>query len=168
MTPKQAAFVQHYLEHMNATQAYKQAGYSVTSDAIAGVEGFKLLKNPKITAAIQTAQQARAQRLELSVDAVVANLASIAGANILDYLDLQHGGLQLKDLTQLTPDKLAAIESIKQGRNGVELKLYNKLTASDMLLKHLGGYVTSSDLIDKLPPERLEQLVNELLAKLQK
>ena len=44
----------------------------------------------------------------------------------------------------------------------------DRLKAYDMLLKHLGGYVSASDLIDKLPPERLEELCNQILSKLSK
>ena len=48
LTVKQEAFCLHYAKTGNATESYKQAGYSATSDTVAGSEGFKLLKNPKI------------------------------------------------------------------------------------------------------------------------
>lgn len=52
LSMKQRAFVDHYIELGNATEAYKLAGYSCKSDRVAGVEGHKLLKNPKIRDAI--------------------------------------------------------------------------------------------------------------------
>ena len=45
---KQKRFADEYIISGNATEAYKKAGYSVSSDRVAGVEGHKLLKNPKI------------------------------------------------------------------------------------------------------------------------
>lgn len=48
LTEKQKRFADYYIESGNATESYKRAGYSYTSDNIAGVEGHKLLKNPKI------------------------------------------------------------------------------------------------------------------------
>jgi phage terminase small subunit len=48
LTVKQEAFCLHYAKTGNATESYKQAGYSAKSDVVAGVEGHKLLKNPKI------------------------------------------------------------------------------------------------------------------------
>lgn len=48
LTVKQEAFCLHYAKTGNATESYKQAGYSAKSDIVAGVEGHKLLKNPKV------------------------------------------------------------------------------------------------------------------------
>ena len=45
---KQKRFADEYIISGNATEAYKKAGYSASSDRVAGVEGHKLLKNPKI------------------------------------------------------------------------------------------------------------------------
>ena len=48
LTIKQKRFADEYIISGNATEAYKKAGYRVSSDRVAGVEGHKLLKNPKI------------------------------------------------------------------------------------------------------------------------
>lgn len=50
LTVKQEKFSLHYAKTGNATESYKAAGYKAKSDAVAGVEGHKLLKNPKIQA----------------------------------------------------------------------------------------------------------------------
>ena len=49
LTPKQKEFVELYLGGMNATEAYKLAGYKVKNDNVAGPESSKLLRNPKIS-----------------------------------------------------------------------------------------------------------------------
>jgi len=49
LTPKQKEFVDLYLGGMNATEAYKLAGYQVKNDNVAGPESSKLLRNPKIS-----------------------------------------------------------------------------------------------------------------------
>ena len=48
LTPKQKKFADQFIKTGNATQSYKAAGYSVKSDNAAGVEGHRLLRNPKI------------------------------------------------------------------------------------------------------------------------
>jgi phage terminase small subunit len=53
MTIKQEKFALKYLETGNATQSYKEAGYSATTDVIAASEGFKLLRNQKVAALIE-------------------------------------------------------------------------------------------------------------------
>lgn len=48
LTIKQKRFADEYIISGNATEAYKIAGYRVSSDRVASVEGHKLLRNPKI------------------------------------------------------------------------------------------------------------------------
>lgn len=74
LTDKQKRFVDEYLIDLNATQAYKRAGYSVKSDNAAAVEGLKLLRNPKIERHI-------AERLKQFEDENTASLKEI-----LEYL----------------------------------------------------------------------------------
>jgi phage terminase small subunit len=107
----------------------------------------------------------------VQVKDLVNELAKVAFTNLPDLLE-PTDLLQVKDLSELTEAQKASILEIKEtrGKQGTTrtIKLHNKLTAIDMLMKNLGGYVTASDLIDKLPPERLEQLIDELLQKLKR
>ena len=48
LTEKQRRFCDEYLISLNATAAYKAAGYSAKSDRVAAVEGHKLLDSPKM------------------------------------------------------------------------------------------------------------------------
>ncbi len=75
MTPKQTCFVQEYLIDLNATQAAIRAGYSTHT---ADVQGPRLLGNVGVAAAIQAAQTALSERLEVTAERVVAGLLSEA------------------------------------------------------------------------------------------
>ncbi len=75
MTPKQTCFVQEYLIDLNATQAAIRAGYS---EKTAYSVGHENLKKPEVAAAIQAAQTALSERLEITVDRVVGGLLSEA------------------------------------------------------------------------------------------
>ena len=57
LTVRERRFVNAYAQHGNATQAYKDAGYKVKNDNVAGKEGNFLKSKPKI-------QQARSERIE--------------------------------------------------------------------------------------------------------
>lgn len=48
LTPKQNAFCLAYAASGNATESYKQAGYTVKNDNVAAVEACRLLNKPKI------------------------------------------------------------------------------------------------------------------------
>ena len=57
LTVRERRFVNAYAQHGNATRAYKEAGYTVKNDNVAGIEGHKLKSKPKI-------QQALSERIE--------------------------------------------------------------------------------------------------------
>ena len=71
ITPKQSRFVEEYIVDLNATQAAIRSGYSVRT---ANEQGARLLANASIVAAVQTAQEARSQRLQLTQDDVLRGL----------------------------------------------------------------------------------------------
>ena len=85
LTEKQKRFVDEYLIDLNATQAYKRAGYSVKSDNAAGVEGLKLLRNPKIQIHIHERQLELQKRTEITQDKVLNELAKIAFSSGADF-----------------------------------------------------------------------------------
>jgi len=55
MTDRQRAFVAHYLATLNAAKAARHAGYSAR---VADREGYRLLRNAEIQAAVQAGQGA--------------------------------------------------------------------------------------------------------------
>ena len=57
LTVRERRFVNAYAQHGNATRAYKEAGYTVKNDNVAGKEGNFLKNKPKI-------QQALSERIE--------------------------------------------------------------------------------------------------------
>ena len=75
LTPKQQRFVEEYLIDLCATQAAVRAGYSQKS---AKEQGYENLTKPHIAAAIAEAQQARADRTEISQTWVLERLVSVA------------------------------------------------------------------------------------------
>ncbi len=75
LTAKQARFVEEFLIDSNATQAAVRAGYS---EKTAYSVGHENLKKPEVATAIQAAQTALSERLEVTADRVVAGLLSEA------------------------------------------------------------------------------------------
>lgn len=71
MAPKQCRFVDEYLVDLNATQAAIRAGYSART---AERRGPRLLGNVEIAEAVQAAQLARSERLQLTQDDVLRGL----------------------------------------------------------------------------------------------
>lgn len=147
LTKKQEQFCREYLIDMNATQSYKRAGYSAKSDKVAGVEGHKLLKNPKIKRRIDQLIKEREKKTGVTAEMVIDELAKIAFADI-GQIYTESG--QLKEIVDIDDRTRAAIASVtsKLEASGSgktkkvfevrTVKMSDKKHALEMLGKHLG------------------------------
>lgn len=77
LTAKQELFCQEYMLDLNATQAYKRAGYTAINDNVAGVQGHKLLRDAKIHARVKELMDERSQVLLIDAYFVVEQLKEI-------------------------------------------------------------------------------------------
>jgi phage terminase small subunit len=145
LTGKQTLFVAEYLANLNATQAAVHAGYSV---ARARTTGSENLRKPSIRAAIAAAQAPRLAKLDMDADAVLAELARIAQANVLDYMRLGEEGEPIVDFRRLDRDKAAALSEVmvedfprardagKREVRRIRFRLHDKLAALRELARH--------------------------------
>ena len=159
LTPKQQRFCDEYLIDLNATQGAIRAGYSKNT---AVQTASRLLTNVKVQEYLQEKQKKREQRTEITQDMVLRELAIIAFSNAADYekvvekeftqlvqgvetpmLDTEGKPVKYKTVEpvltdELTEDQKKALAVIKKGRDGFEVKPYDKLRALEMLGRHLG------------------------------
>lgn len=104
---RQAKFLKEYLKSGNATDAAIRAGYAVKT---ARQIGSELLTKPDIAAAVKKATD----KLEISAENVLAELAKLAFSNMGDFCQPNENGTQLvPDFSALTRDQMAAIQEIK-------------------------------------------------------
>jgi phage terminase small subunit len=106
LTIKMQKFVDYYIETTNATQAYKLAGYSASNDNIAGVEGHKLLKNPKIARAIEARMTELANDRIASAEEVLEFLTETMRDKSNYMKDRLHAGELLGKRHKLFTDKV--------------------------------------------------------------
>ncbi|MBF8177820.1 terminase small subunit [Herminiimonas contaminans] len=78
LTPLQLRFVAEYIVTLNATGAYKKAGFTPKNDNVAGVEAYRLLRKPKVAAEIQKAMYKRAEKVGISAEKVLQEFWNIA------------------------------------------------------------------------------------------
>jgi hypothetical protein len=74
---------------------------------------------------------------------LLAELGAIAGSRVTDVLEVTDGDLIVKDLTELTDEQLASIESVEEvlgqeGAKTIKVKFHDKLGAIALLMKALG------------------------------
>ena len=147
MTEKQKIFADEYLIDLNATRAYRVAYPSVKKDGTAAQAGSRMLRNVKVAQYISERMQERQERTEVTQDMVVRELAAIAFARATDYVEIRSGGAVLiKPTEKLSGQQISAIAGIKEGANGIEIKLNDKEKALELLGRHLGMWNDKLDI----------------------
>lgn len=141
LTDKQEQFCLEYLTDLNATQAAIRAGYS---ESTANEQGSRMLAKVNVQKRIAELQAERAERLQIQQDDILRELASIAFASPAHYMDVvQVDGtsrILVKPTAEWTEQQKAAVTSIKNTPNGVEIRLSDKVKALELLGKHLGMF----------------------------
>lgn len=173
LTPKQKIFADEYLIDLNATRAYKVAYPHVKNEETAAAAGARLLRNVKVAAYIQKRMKDREQRTEITQDMVLQELAKIGFANVTDFVTIEGYGnyamVKVKPTNIMPCDKLGAIAGIKEGPNGIEIKLNDKGKALELLGRHLGmwndkiqlsGRVETNNPYSGLTTEELKKLIH--------
>lgn len=150
MTEKQKKFADEYLIDLNATRAYKAAYKSVKNDNSAMAGASRMLRNVKVATYIEEKMAERAERTEIKQDDVVKELAKIGFAQITDYVEVQNiNGFEkviIKPTDEIEKEKIGAIAGIKEGRNGIEIKMNDKVKALELLGKHLGMFTDKQEI----------------------
>lgn len=142
LTEKQKRFVAEYLVDLNATQAAIRAGYSPkTANRI----GSQNLSKVDVQAEIEKRRATLRNKLEITQERVLEELAAIAFANGTDFATITHNGLvRLTPTDEVPEEKKKAVASIKEGQYGTEIKLHDKVRALELLGKHLGVFDTNN------------------------
>lgn len=164
MTEKQKIFADEYLIDLNATRAYRAAYPSVKKDATAKSAGSRMLANVNVAKYISERMQERQQRTEVTQDMVIKELAAIAFSRATDYAEVKGGTVCIKDTDALSDQQIRAIAGIKEGANGIEIKLNDKEKALELLGKHLGMFRDKLEVSGTLETEKtkLDDLLQQM------
>jgi phage terminase small subunit len=128
-------FCHEYLKDFNGAAAAVRADYSERS---AKVQASTLLTRPNVKAEIDRLQKQLAQKVDISAERVIQELACIAFVKADDVADFGPDGVLLKSSKRMSQDTLRAIESIMQTKDGVRVKMHSKTTALELIGKRLG------------------------------
>lgn len=149
LNDKQARFVAEYGVDQNGTQAAIRAGYSPkTARSIA----HENLTKPDIREAIAEAEAERFQRLDITADRVLEEMARLAFSDMGVFLRFDADGAAYLDLSALPPGATRLIRKITQevvfggegeGEEGrrvlkTRIELHDKRPALEKLGQHLG------------------------------
>ncbi|CAA7626651.1 terminase small subunit [Magnetospirillum sp. SS-4] len=135
LTARQERFVQEYLIDLNATRAAIRAGYSART---AAQQGERLLRNVEVKREVERAMSMVAQRIAVTVDRVVEELAVMAffdPANLISVAGPE-------DIAKLPEPVRRAIVGWSWDRHGhFVLRLADKGVALERIGHYLGMFV---------------------------
>lgn len=166
LTPKQERFVQEYLIDLNATAAYKRAGYVAKGNA-AEVNASRLLRNAQVQSEIARRSKKTADKYELTQDLIIR---SIVQELAFDPAKLYDGQGQLLPIAELPEDVRMALTSIEFEQHGSpeapvfvrKVKWAQRQGAREHAMKHLGLFEKDNKQrhpIQEMSDELLERLI---------
>jgi phage terminase small subunit len=138
LTPKQAAFVREYLIDLNATQAAIRAGYSAKTAQEIGSEN---LSKPIIAKAIQEAMGKRAEKLEITADRVLAELAKMAFFDPRKLFAPDGSPVSIQDLDDDTAAAVAGLDVLEEYRGSGDEREFVGYTKKIKLADKRGALV---------------------------
>ena len=162
LNPRQERFVDEYLKCLNASEAARQAGYSMKSSPRFALE---LLTKPHITDALRKRRHDIAITSNLSCLRVLQELVSVGMSDIGQIVKQdEKGNIEVNSLDELPKHVRASIASIECKEEGqgwkrkktTKVTLWPKQPALDSLIKMLGydKQAVESELAAQLPENK--------------
>lgn len=163
LTDKQRLFCIYYIKRFNATKAYQKA-YGCSYET-ALVNGSRLLGNARIQEEIQDLKEGKLNRIMLSEEDIFQKYMDIAFSDIGDYLSFKKvrknkwtKNEQGEYIPAINPDTgqqdyfeynvvelnnskeldTSILKEISEGKDGVKIKLQDKMKALQWLSDHMG------------------------------
>ncbi|WP_096201906.1 terminase small subunit [Bacillus sp. FJAT-45350] len=172
LTDKQRLFCMYYIKYFNATKAYRKAYDCAYSTAM--VNGSNLLRNTKVRGEIDCLKEEQAKGIMLDAQFILQKYIDIALADITDFATFgkreqpvigMYGPVKDEDGNVLTEEVSyvefkesvevdgTIITEVKQGKDGISVKLADKMKALDKLAQYF----------DLFPDEFKRKIENEKL-----
>lgn len=125
--------------------------------------GEENLKKPELKEYIERAQEKRQKRTEVTQDMVINELAAIAFSNATDFARVKDGFVRIDETDELDEKVKKAIVGIKEGKNGIEISMANKMQALELLGRHLGMFKDKLEISKSTGEiaEEIDEYVNE-------
>lgn len=186
LTVKMERFCLKYHECGNASEAYRHA-YNASKMVAQSVHSNagNLLLNTEVARRIAELQAEDRKKSEITRERLLEELSCIIGSKITDYLTLTTAyvpapgsegdpdgdeiavqKLVFKDFADLTDRQVRAIESVKEGKSGLELKLHGKSWSIERVCKMLGydsptvAEIKMSNELDRYDDEQLKAIAD--------
>ena len=123
LNDKQRKWCEVYVNNFNSKLAAKKAGYS---PKCAATIGWKLRQNPDVALYLAWLKLKISYKAWVRPEDIVDQYARIAFADITDFVEVKGGRVSLID-SEMMDGQL--VKSVKKGRDGISVELYDKMQA---------------------------------------
>lgn len=158
LSDQEQLFCYHYVRTWNATQAAFKAGYASSGNKFsAQVLGSRLLRRPHVAAEVERLRQLFRQEIHVDIQDFLAFCMKVIGADMGDYIRFgmvervlydeegpwkdENGNVIKEPVSMVTlgdSDQLdtSVIQEVKQGKDGISIKLADKKWAWEQVTKY--------------------------------
>ena len=171
LSDQELLFCHYYVGRWNATQAAFKAGYaSKGNKASAQVIGSRLLARPRVQAELDRLKELLTQEARITAQDVLQLYINIACADIGDYVEfgmferpmfdaegvvkvdgeIVYEKVNMVRLNESSMLDTSVISEVKEGRDGISIKLADKMKALEVLRKYF-------NLLDDSWKQRVEE-----------
>lgn len=161
LRPEEKAFVSAYLASLSssAASAGKAVSDMLNSEVDNSDRARQFLAKPRVRQAIAQRARQLSAKFEITANSLLKEIAHIAFANPANYIHLDEDGIPYYDFRNVTFEQMSAIAELtieetgldaqtgKQKRK-VKMKLHNKQTSHDQLMKYLALYSPERHVVD--------------------
>lgn len=131
LSEKEELFCYHFFRTKNATQAALRAGYGSHYSYNAA---YHILQKKNVKEFMKELQTHACEELFVSTIDILRMWAKIAFADMTDYVSVSRAGVMLKNSSSVDGQ---VITEVKEGKDGVTIKLADKMKALDRLSSYL-------------------------------
>jgi len=133
-------FIMYYLQSFNASQSARRAGYTKhSSNNVA----HQIMNNDRVKPILEEAKKIMRSDIYINASNIIDEYIKIAFADITEFVEFSENGVKLKNSDSVDG---RLITEVKQGRDGLNIKLADKMKALEKLDK----------LFEVMPDKRLE------------
>lgn len=154
LTERQRLFCEHYVAKHNAVLAAKKAGYSANS--VTSV-AWRLRQNPDVNRYIAWLKLRVSRELHVDALDIVDHYARIAFADVTDFVKIENNKVELIDADKIDGQ---LVKSVKKGKDGISIELYDKLAALQKLERYFD--IMPADWKQKIEEKKLELMKERL------
>jgi len=145
LSMQQLRFIEGYVAGKPAKRAYIDAGYKARGN-VAETNAARMLRNAQVATEIETIRREAANRIQITAERVLQELARIAFSNIGHLFDDEGNLLPFDELDPDTTAALSVFDVCKKERvSRIRVKLWSKTTALELLGKQLGMFGNRGD-----------------------